>query len=147
MIANIRLDKKTKTIKVVNRRYNVRLKKDEKRISLKHTGRVGPQGPVGATGPQGEIGPAGPQGETGATGPQGPEGPQGPAGDSGADANFTQEFTVSDLVVVNHNLNKYPAVSIIDSAGDEVLGEVLYSSPNQLTLGFASPFSGRVTCN
>jgi hypothetical protein len=50
MIAEIRLNKRTKTIKVVNRRNNLR---------LQHTGKAGPQGP------QGDVGPQGPQGPTG----------------------------------------------------------------------------------
>ncbi len=48
----IRLNKRTKTIKVVNRRENLR---------LQHTGKTGPQGSVG---PEGPIGPEGPTGES-----------------------------------------------------------------------------------
>lgn len=51
MIANIRLDKKTKTIKVVNRRYNVRLTHTKgQNIRLAHTGKRGPEGPKGDKG-------------------------------------------------------------------------------------------------
>ena len=32
-----------------------------------------------------------------------------------ADLNYTQDFTVTDTVTVNHNLNKFPSVSVIDS--------------------------------
>ena len=46
----IRLNKKTKTIKIVNRRESLR---------LRHTGKTGPEGP------QGPVGPGGPQGATG----------------------------------------------------------------------------------
>jgi hypothetical protein len=47
MIANIRLDKKTKTIKVVNRRYNIRLTHTKGQdIRLSHTGKRGPSGTV-----------------------------------------------------------------------------------------------------
>lgn len=46
----IRLDKKTKTIKIVNRRDNIRLKHDRDVVNLKHTGKTGPQGPQGPTG-------------------------------------------------------------------------------------------------
>lgn len=50
MIAEIRLNKRTKTIKVVNRRNNIR---------LTHTGKRGPEGPVGPEGPMGPQGPTG----------------------------------------------------------------------------------------
>jgi hypothetical protein len=71
-----------------------------------------------------------------------------PAGqDQGADKNFTQAFTVTDTVDVAHGLNKYPAVSVIDTAGTEVEGDVDYTSLNNLTVTFSAPFSGTVTCN
>lgn len=41
MIAQIRLNKRNKTIKVVNRKQNLR---------LQHTGKTGPEGPIGMTG-------------------------------------------------------------------------------------------------
>lgn len=69
-------------------------------------------------------------------------------GISGEDANFTYEQTESsDEWVIVHNLNKYPAVSIIDSAGDEVIGGVHYDSLNQVTITFAGAFKGTATLN
>ncbi len=64
-----------------------------------------------------------------------------------ADKTFTQPFTVASSVTVNHNLNKYPAVSVVDSAGDEVVGQVQYTSTSQVIVSFTYPFSGLVTCN
>lgn len=66
---------------------------------------------------------------------------------SGADKYYTQSFTTATTVVVPHNLSKYPAITIIDSAGDEVVGDVRHDSSNQVTLNFSAPFSGTVTCN
>lgn len=43
---------------------------------------------------------------------------------------------------VPHNLGWYPNVTIIDSAGDAVDGDVLYSTTNTLTLKFSGAFSG-----
>jgi len=63
------------------------------------------------------------------------------------DKHVSQEFSVSDLVIVTHNLSKYPAVNVIDSAGDEVEGEVYYPSQSQVIVRFTNPFSGRITCN
>lgn len=63
------------------------------------------------------------------------------------DKNYTQDFTVSSNVTVNHNLNKYPTVAVFDSANDEVIGAIEYTSLNALIVSFSAPFSGRVTCN
>jgi hypothetical protein len=63
------------------------------------------------------------------------------------DSHFTYEFSVSTEAIVNHELGKYPAVTVIDSAGSEVHGAVNYISPNQLTVTFSAPFSGTVFCN
>lgn len=89
----------------------------------------------------GTQGPTGPQGATGATGAQGPQ------GDPGIDLTYSQAFTASASVVVTHNLGKYPSVTVVDSAGDEVFGDVRHDSANQLTIDFAAPFSGVVHCN
>jgi hypothetical protein len=64
-----------------------------------------------------------------------------------SDKNYVQNFTTSSTVSVNHNLNKYPSVTVIDSAGDEVQGEVIHTNMFQLTVKFNAPFSGRITCN
>lgn len=48
---------------------------------------------------------------------------------------------------VEHNLNKFPAVSTVDSGGEEVIGEVVYDSANQCTVRFFAPFSGQAFCN
>ncbi len=49
--------------------------------------------------------------------------------------------------VINHNLGKYPSVTIVDSANDEVVGEVKYNSVNQLTVSFSAAFSGKAYLN
>lgn len=63
------------------------------------------------------------------------------------DKYFEQAFSVTNSVTVNHNLNKYPAVTVHDSAGDEVEGSIVHASVNQLSVTFSAPFSGRVTCS
>jgi hypothetical protein len=87
----------------------------------------------------GEIGPPGPQGE------QGPAGPEGPAG--GEDLNYIHNFTFEDTVDVQHNLGKYPAVTVFDSAGEEVEGEVDHIDINRLIISFTNPFTGMVILN
>lgn len=49
--------------------------------------------------------------------------------------------------VIIHNMGKKPSVSIVDTADDEVIGEVKYNSNNQLTLTFSSPVSGKAYLN
>lgn len=44
------MDRKTKTIKVVNRPNNIRLRVDRDNVRLHHTGKTGPIGPEGPTG-------------------------------------------------------------------------------------------------
>lgn len=48
---------------------------------------------------------------------------------------------------VNHNLGRFPAVSVVDSAGSVVIGDVTYVSVNTLTVAFSAPFSGNVYCS
>lgn len=74
-------------------------------------------------------------------------GSQGPKGDPGASSHYSHPFTNSAVVVVNHDLGKYPAVTVVDTAGDEVIGDVSYDSINQLTVTFSSATGGTVYCN
>lgn len=49
--------------------------------------------------------------------------------------------------VINHNLGCKPSVTIVDSAGNVQIGEVLYSSDNQITITFVSAFGGYAYLN
>lgn len=59
---------------------------------------------------------------------------------------FTQS-TPSTSWTVTHNLNKYPSVTVVDSAGTVVIGQVVYNSINQCTLSFTAAFSGKAFFN
>lgn len=48
---------------------------------------------------------------------------------------------------VNHNMNKYPSVNVVDTANDEVTGDVKYNSLNQITISFTAAFSGKAYLN
>lgn len=79
----------------------------------------------------------------GSPGPQGPIGPPGPAGGS-----FFEEVWSSPVttVIVNHNLNRYPSVTII-IGGFSVGADVTYNTLNQLTVSFGTPqTAGRIEC-
>lgn len=66
----------------------------------------------------------------------------------GGDKNYLHKQNIpSDEWVINHNLGKYPAVSIMDSAKNEVVGEIIYHNENSLTAKFKGEFSGKATLN
>lgn len=46
-----------------------------------------------------------------------------------------------------HNLNKMPSVTVVDSAGTIVVGEINYINYNRLTIRFTSQFSGKAYLN
>ena len=43
---------------------------------------------------------------------------------------------------ITHNLGYRPAVSVVDSGGNHVIGDVNYVSVNVLTISFSAPFGG-----
>jgi hypothetical protein len=43
---------------------------------------------------------------------------------------------------ITHNLGYRPAVSVVDSGGNYVVGDVNYVSVNALTISFSAPFGG-----
>jgi hypothetical protein len=57
------------------------------------------------------------------------------------------QSTPSATWTINHDLNKYPSVSIVDSANDEVIGEVNYTSTTQVVISFSAAFSGKAFLN
>jgi hypothetical protein len=67
---------------------------------------------------------------------------------SGSDAKYTHsQDAASDTWTVNHNLGKYPSVTVVDSANSVVIGDIDYTSLNSLTVAFSAAFSGKVYCN
>ena len=62
------------------------------------------------------------------------------------------QSSTSNTWVITHNLNKYPSVTVIDSADTIVQGTIVYNSANQLTVTFFSgtsalAFSGKAYLN
>lgn len=67
---------------------------------------------------------------------------------TGEDKHYVHtQMSASETWEITHNLGKYPAVSIVDSSGNLVVGEVSYKDKNNLTLTFSSAFSGICYCN
>jgi len=44
---------------------------------------------------------------------------------------------------ITHELGGRPSVTVVDSAGTVVYGEVSYSSDSEITINFSAPFSGK----
>lgn len=66
----------------------------------------------------------------------------------GTDKNFIfTQSSASDTWTINHTLNKFPSVSVVDSAGSIVIGNVTYNSTSQITLTFSASFSGKAYLN
>lgn len=85
------------------------------------------------------------RGPRGVPGPVGPAGPPGPPG--GARTYPHDQLLPATIWYVEHNLGRYPSVTVIDSAGDEVEGEIVHLSLNALEARFTAAFSGRLICN
>lgn len=67
---------------------------------------------------------------------------------TGSDKNYLHsQGTPADTWVITHNLNKYPAVIVIDSTNSQVVGNVEYNDLNTVTLTFSAAFSGQATLN
>ena len=52
------------------------------------------------------------------------------------------QSTASATWVIAHTLGGHPSVTVVDSAGTAVFGEVKYDSTSQVTVSFTVPFSG-----
>lgn len=78
----------------------------------------------------------------------GVKGDKGEKGDDGADGvdgdkKFDHHQGVpSDTWYIDHGLNKYPSVTVVDSTGTLVDGYVQYIDQNNILLKFAGGFSG-----
>ncbi len=70
----------------------------------------------------------------------------GDGGDGDKTFVFTQAVP-SDKWIVNHGLNKYPSVTIVDTAGTVVIGNVDYVDINNVIISFSSAFAGKAYFN
>lgn len=63
-------------------------------------------------------------------------------------AGFVHQQGVPAAVwTVDHNMGKYPSVTVEDSLGEEVEGEVHYDTLNRVRIVFSAGFSGRAILN
>ena len=52
------------------------------------------------------------------------------------------QSSAADEWTIFHNLNRFPSVTVVDSAGSVCVGEVLYIDENTVKCIFSAPFSG-----
>ena len=65
-----------------------------------------------------------------------------------ADTNYVHDQQVAaSSWVINHNLGKFASIHIVDTAGDEIIGEVTYNTINRITVTFTSQVSGKAYIN
>lgn len=84
-------------------------------------------------------------------GPQGIQGPQGPIGPPGSGGVittfvFTQSSASASWLIV-HNLGQYPSVTVVDSAGTLVDGDITYLDANTVRIDFSAAFGGKAYLN
>ena len=62
---------------------------------------------------------------------------------SASSASFSHAQNVASASwTVNHNLGFNPNVTVVDSSGSQVMGDIKHISANQLTINFNAGFSG-----
>lgn len=65
-----------------------------------------------------------------------------------SDKNYVYTQAVADSVwEIQHNLNKYPSITIVDSADNVVIGDIVYIDMNNVRITFAASFSGKAYFN
>lgn len=86
---------------------------------------------------------AGAQGPVGAQGVTGDTGPQGVQGVAGVAETYTFAQNIASATwTITHDLGAFLPVTVIDSTGATVEGDIEYVSINQLIVRFAAPFGG-----
>lgn len=48
---------------------------------------------------------------------------------------------------INHKLGKFPSVTIIDTSGNVVYGDIQFIDSNNITITFSASFSGKAYLN
>lgn len=78
----------------------------------------------------------------------GPKGEKGDPGDAGTDKNYVHDQGSADTTwTVEHNLDKYPAIQVVDSGGNLLYPQITHDSLEQATITFDYGFSGKAVCN
>lgn len=67
----------------------------------------------------------------------------------GEDLNYTysQDIAATTWGPITHALGKFPSVTVIDSSGNVVYGDILHIDTNTLSISFTAAFSGKAYLN
>lgn len=66
----------------------------------------------------------------------------------GTDKHYTHnQIMSSNTWLIVHNLGKYPSVNILDSSGNNVIGEIEYIDENSIIISFSAEFTGKAYLN
>lgn len=77
----------------------------------------------------------------------GPQGPPGVSGGAGGSSFVFTQAQASASWIINHNLGRFPSVTLVDTANDLFFGDVTYVSNDQITISLSAATSGRAFCN
>lgn len=58
-----------------------------------------------------------------------------------------KQTTAAKTWTINHNMGKYPSVTVTDSANNTVVGDIFYIDNNSLSITFSGAFSGKAILN
>ena len=59
-----------------------------------------------------------------------------------------EQGIASDIWVIEHNFNKKPSVDVVDSSGSvQIPNEIIYDTPNKVTVLFLAAFKGKAFLN
>lgn len=58
-----------------------------------------------------------------------------------------EQGVASSVWEIEHNLGKYPSVSIVDTAGNEIIASVKYPDENNVVITMTSEFKGKAYLN
>lgn len=62
---------------------------------------------------------------------------------SGNDKTFVYEWSNPlSTITISHNLNKFPSVTIVDTTGSEIVGDITYVNINTVTITFSAAARG-----
>lgn len=68
--------------------------------------------------------------------------------DAHGDKNFVYtQSTPSATWEIIHSLDKYPAITVMDTNNDVMVGEAHYNSPDKVTVTFSEAVAGKATLN
>jgi len=73
----------------------------------------------------------------------GPRGAMGPA----ASTTIFNQMSPLAIWTITHNLEKFPSVTIVDSSGNVVIGDIIYLNNMQIRITFVGAFSGKAYLN